>query len=99
MFNLTAAILAVAAATAPGAAPPQPAVAPVSAPPAAAAQAAATVDPLDQTVCRHMEETGTRLGGAKVCHTRREWAQMTRDSRRMTEQIQENSQTMRLPAN
>jgi hypothetical protein len=33
-------------------------------------------DPLDQTVCRHEQATGTRIPGPATCRTRREWAEM-----------------------
>jgi hypothetical protein len=78
-----------------------------SSPPASAAPAGSVTvnsppkpqDPLDQVVCRYMEETGTRLGGGKVCHTRREWAEATRQSRESVEQVQRNGGFTKLPGN
>lgn len=53
--------------------------------PTASQQAAATpkVDPAhdpDKVICHYITPTGSRLGGQKVCHTRREWNQNTQDS-------------------
>ena len=36
--------------------------------------------PQDVLICRKVSETGTRLGGVKVCKTRREWALTSRIS-------------------
>ncbi len=38
------------------------------------------VDP-NQVICKRQEETGSRLGGAKICHTRREWADIAAAAR------------------
>ena len=46
---------------------------------------------LDQVVCRYEEVTGSRLGGHKVCHTRREWEQISADARDSTAQHQSGS--------
>jgi hypothetical protein len=55
-------------------------------------------DPLDEITCRYMDQTGTRLGGGKVCHTRRDWAEYTRASRETVEHAQRNGGMGRLPA-
>ncbi len=34
---------------------------------------AAKPDPKDLPICRRVNETGTRLGGTKICKTRQEW--------------------------
>jgi len=34
----------------------------------------------DTVICKWTEEIGTRLGGGKVCMTRAQWDQQTRDS-------------------
>ncbi len=31
------------------------------------------LDP-NEVVCKRQEESGTRLGGTKICHTRQEWS-------------------------
>jgi hypothetical protein len=57
---------------------PAPAVAP------AAGQTTKTAqngyDP-NEMVCKRIEETGTRLGGEKVCMTRFEWDEKSREAR------------------
>lgn len=52
-------------------------------------QQAAKPSDADQVVCERQEETGSRLGGHKVCHTRAEWAQFRRDDRSITEHVQQ----------
>jgi hypothetical protein len=49
--------------------------APAPAAPAPAVAAAKPADDLDRVVCHVDEETGTRLGSHKECHTKREWIQ------------------------
>ena len=39
-------------------------------------------DPLDEVVCKKQETSGSRIGGKKVCKTRREWIQASDDARR-----------------
>ena len=51
------------------------------APAKGAAQSDKPKNDLDQVVCRYEEVTGSRLGGRKVCHTRREWEQISADAR------------------
>jgi hypothetical protein len=49
-------------------------------PPADSNSASTPVDP-KQVVCRHVEASGqSMLPGAKVCHTRAEWADIGRQS-------------------
>ena len=45
----------------------------------AAAPAKPKVDPGDKVICRDEEEIGTRLGGHRECHTKRQWDQMAKD--------------------
>ncbi|MGZ6027606.1 MAG: hypothetical protein ACXWKU_21530 [Caulobacteraceae bacterium] len=55
---------------------------PAQTPPAQAQVAATTqTNDLDKMVCKRITPTGTRLGGEKVCKTRREWLDITRQSR------------------
>lgn len=42
----------------------------------------------DQVICEKQEDTGTRLGSHKICHTRSQWEQMRRDDRSATEHVQ-----------
>lgn len=42
----------------------------------------------DQVICEKEEDTGTRLGSHKICHTRSQWEQMRRDDRSATEHVQ-----------
>ncbi len=72
--------------------------APSNAPPAAAPPsdaAAATPKPSkfdpNQVICHREEETGTRLGVKKICHTRQEWADMAATARTQTDQIHNGS--------
>ena len=95
MLNFTAmAIAAVVGLAADGAAVTGPAPAPVK--PVAAAKP--VVDPMDQTICRTMQETGSLIGGDRVCHTRREWTEMAREGRRTVEDTQSRSNMTGLPA-
>jgi hypothetical protein len=61
-----------------------PAASPSNATPTPAAATATTPvkhknDP-DAIICKRIEELGSRLGGGKVCQTRAEWDQQSRDS-------------------
>ena len=48
----------------------------------------------DEIVCVRREEEGSRIPGAKECHTRRIWDQMSEDARQQTQDIQQRNQTM-----
>ncbi len=96
MLNVTAMILAAAVAAATDS-PPGSGAPPAPPPAVKTATATPAVDPLDQVVCRQMEETGSRLGGARICRTRRDWLQSQRDARRTVEQIQQNGSMTKLP--
>ena len=69
----------VAASTPATAAPTQTAPAQSPAPQVLAAQAPKR--PGDEVICKREEETGSRLGGKKVCMTKDDWAQQSRDAR------------------
>ncbi len=69
-----------AAAVGAGDAPP-PSSAPAAKPPA-------SENPMDKVECRRMQETGSLLGGKRVCMTRQEWLNAARDAREMTEGVQ-----------
>ncbi len=97
MLNLTVlALAAVVGFAADGAAVTAPAPTPVK--PAVVVAAKPAVDPMEQTICRTMEETGSLIGGDRVCHTRREWTEMAREGRRTVEDTQNRSNMTGLPA-
>ena len=58
-----------------------------SAPPASAAPPAVKPkpkkDPLDKVVCHDDGETGSHLGGISVCHTQRQWNEITAASQKL----------------
>lgn len=45
-------------------------------------------------ICQHMEETGSRLGGQKVCKTRREWADIAAANRDAVQHVQDLAVTV-----
>ena len=69
--------------------PPGP-VSTMQAPPAKA-------DPSQQIICRHQEETGTRLGGKKVCHTQAQWETIDAENKSRTEEVLKSSLSGRQP--
>ena len=69
--GLTAAVLAASEGGAPTSTPPAPQVATTTSAVAAREK---------QVICRKVLETGSRLGGSKLCKTRLEWDQMSRNS-------------------
>jgi hypothetical protein len=75
---LTALALAAAFAATPGLTAADP-IQPTT--PQAAPQTAPKTPGPDDVICKREEETGSRIPGAKVCHTRREWDQMSADAR------------------
>jgi invasion protein IalB len=42
----------------------------------------------DDVICEREQDTGSRITGHKVCHTRTQWAEIRRDDRDATEQTQ-----------
>lgn len=44
----------------------------------------------DETVCRMITNTGSRLGGRRVCRTRAEWARIAADARETADQSSRN---------
>ncbi len=50
------------------------------------------LDP-NQVICKRQVDTGSRLGGTKICHTRQEWADMATQSRDSMDRAQERSYT------
>ena len=47
----------------------------------------AKADP-DRQVCRRINDTGSRLGAIRVCHTAAEWAELRRQTKQTIDQIQ-----------
>ncbi len=45
----------------------------------------------DRIVCHTLDQTGSRLGAARVCHTVGEWAEMKREAAQATNDIQYRS--------
>ena len=87
-----------AAVAAAGDAPPPPASPPPA--PAATAPAKPVVNnSMDQIECRRLVETGSLLGGKRVCATRQEWLDASRDARTMTEQSQNRGGMVKTPGN
>lgn len=41
----------------------------------------------NERVCRTITYTGSRLGGERVCKTRREWVELTERSRERTDEV------------
>lgn len=42
-------------------------------------------------ICEKEQETGSRLGGKRVCHTKEEWDQIRAETRQNLEKIQQQS--------
>ena len=85
--SLSAAILA---ASDSGAVPPPPLTEPAPVEQAAPAESAVALRE-KQVICRKVLETGSRLGGTKVCRTRLEWDQMSRMSQDVVNDRQKRS--------
>lgn len=51
-----------------------------------------TVQPAKaKLICETEQETGSRLGGKRVCHTAEEWEQIRAETRQNLEKIQQQS--------
>jgi hypothetical protein len=78
-----AALLSIALTSAAFAASDQPTPAAATPAPSTVSAAAAKRPPVnsdDQIICKREDEIGSRLGGAKVCMTRRDWRQQSTDA-------------------
>ena len=53
---------------------------------ASAPVAPAATKTADRVICRTIEETGTRLGGKRVCMTQLQWEEQRREAREDTEE-------------
>jgi invasion protein IalB len=42
----------------------------------------------DQVICEREQDTGSRLGAHKICHTRAQWDDLRRDDRSAVEHVQ-----------
>jgi hypothetical protein len=56
-------------------------------PPSAVPAPASRLDP-NQVICKRQEQPASRLGGAKVCRTRQEWADIAAASRTSVDRMQ-----------
>ncbi|HEY1606417.1 MAG TPA: hypothetical protein VGF77_12560 [Allosphingosinicella sp.] len=52
------------------------------------APAASSTDKGSKTICREVEEIGSRLGGKRICMTRDQWEEQRRNARAIVEQGQ-----------
>ena len=52
------------------------------------------LQPGSEMICRRQEDTGSRLGGRRMCHTRQEWEQISNEARN---DIDRASQTVIIP--
>jgi len=58
-------------------------------PPQTADTAQTPIDNPDEIICKQTPPpTGSRLGGGRECHTRRQWEQMQKDAREVTQDRQ-----------
>jgi hypothetical protein len=67
------------------AAAPAPMPSPSSTPPPASHTDSSTV------ICKREQSTESRLGGAKICHTRQEWADIAAAARTSVDNMQRNA--------
>ena len=56
-------------------------------PPSAMPHAASHTDPTE-VICKREQNTESRLGGTKICHTRQEWAEMSAAARTSVDNMQ-----------
>ena len=56
-------------------------------PPSAMPHPSSHTDP-NAVICKRQESTESRLGGAKICHTRQEWADMSAAARTSVDNMQ-----------
>jgi hypothetical protein len=59
-------------------------------PPSAMPHPASHTDP-NTVICKREQNTESRLGGAKICHTRQEWADMSAAARTSVDNMQRNA--------
>ncbi len=86
VLGLAAAFSTASAQTAPATAPTAPAA---TTTPAPVATPAPTTDEGDVVSCRYEKSTGS-LFSKRICHTQREWHQMTVDSRALMDNINDH---------
>jgi hypothetical protein len=73
------------------------AAAPTTPPPPSAMPAPASHTDSNQVICKREQSTESRLGGAKICHTRQEWADIAAAARTSVEGAQRSSFTGLVP--
>ena len=55
--------------------------------------ATATIDPMQQMICRKDKETGSLVKTKKTCHTRAQWAYIADFNQRFSRDLVDNAQT------
>jgi hypothetical protein len=70
---------------------PSAAPAPASMPPPSAMPHPASHTDPNTVICKREQNTESRLGGAKICHTRQEWADMSAAARTSVDSMQRNA--------
>jgi hypothetical protein len=63
--------------------------------PSKAAHAKPAFGSPDEVICKHQDIPGSRLGGARVCHTRQEWDEISRIAH---DELDRSEQTVRGPS-
>ena len=61
--------------------------------PAAGANAATTIDPTQQMICRKDKETGSLVRSKKTCHTKAQWAYIDDENQGMSRRMVEDNTT------
>jgi|SRR5580693_474455 hypothetical protein len=69
---------------------PEPAATPLPPPPSAMPHPTSHTDP-NEVICKREQSTESRLGGAKICHTRQEWADMSAAARTAVDNMQRSA--------
>jgi hypothetical protein len=65
---------------------------PAAPPPSATPAHTSRLDP-NEVICKREDVSGSRLGGARICHTRQQWADIAAQYREATDRLQQNSVT------
>lgn len=74
-----------------------PAPGPPAPPPSSAMPPPTSHTDPNAVLCKRAVSTESRLGGAKICHTRQEWADLAAASRTAVGDLQRNSMTGIIP--
>jgi hypothetical protein len=68
-----------------------PSAAPATPPPPSAMPSPTSHTDPNTVICKREVSTESRLGGAKICHTRQEWADMAAAARTSVDNMQRNA--------